>query len=90
MALFQPFPLSYPVWIALFVLLPLIVLWTFHFSYFRKQVRIFALAVLGSIVFSFPWDYIAIKKQIWVFEEPYIFGFWFLGLPVEEWFLSFL
>ena len=69
----------------MFVVVPLVVLWTLNFSYLKGHTKVFFLAVLGSIVFSFPWDFIAIQEKVWLFEEPYIFGVWLWGLPIEEW-----
>ena len=45
----------------------------------------FLLVVIGSIIFSVPWDYIAIRERIWYFTEQHIFGILLFGLPIEEW-----
>lgn len=85
MELLSPFPLSYITWILVFVAIPLVILWILNFDYFKKYLKIFILTSGGALLFSVPWDFIAIKEQIWMFEKPYIFGIWFLGLPIEEW-----
>lgn len=81
----SPFPYSYITWLSLFVIVPTIILWIFNFSYFSLHKKVFGLAILGSVIFSFPWDFIAIKEQIWLFEKPYIIGWHIIGLPIEEW-----
>ncbi len=85
MEILTPFPLSYLAWIGIFVVIPLVALWIFNFSYFKEHIKVFLLAIIGSIIFSFPWDFIAVKEQIWLFEEPYILGIWLAGLPLEDW-----
>lgn len=84
--MFTPFAYSYPIWILIFLVIPTLILWMLNFSYFTSHLKVFKLAILGAILFSLPWDFIAIKEQIWLFEKPYIFGLWILGLPIEEWF----
>lgn len=76
---------SYLVWLLIFAILPLILLWAVKFNTLKRYKIPILLAPLGAIIFSFPWDYIAIKEGIWYFSEPYIMGIWLLGLPIEEW-----
>lgn len=76
---------AYPVWLVIFVIIPILLLWIWKFAFLRKYKLVFLLAIIGSIIFSLPWDYIAITERIWYFEKPYILGIWFLGLPIEEW-----
>jgi lycopene cyclase domain-containing protein len=76
---------EYPFWLLIFVILPLAILWIFkHKNLMRYKLSLIS-CIIGSIIFSFPWDYIVIKKKIWYFTDPHIFGTWFLSLPVEEW-----
>lgn len=76
---------EYAIWLLIFVILPLVILWIIRFKDLKKYKIVFFLAPIGSIIFSLPWDYIAIKEKIWLFTEPHIFGIWLLGLPIEEW-----
>jgi lycopene cyclase domain-containing protein len=77
---------KYPLWLLIFVILPLSILWVIKFKDLKQYRIVFFLAPIGSIIFSLPWDYIAIKEKIWYFTKPHIFGIWLLGLPIEEWF----
>lgn len=77
---------EYPLWLLIFVVLPLAVLWIIKYRCLKEYKIVFFLAPIGSIIFSFPWDLIAINEKIWYFEEPHIFGINLLGLPIEEWF----
>ncbi|MEZ4180117.1 MAG: lycopene cyclase domain-containing protein [Candidatus Doudnabacteria bacterium] len=81
----SPFAYSYLIWILIFVIAPILLLWLFNFRYFIQQYKVFLWAILGAIIFSFPWDLISIREQIWLFEKPYIAGWWLFGLPIEEW-----
>lgn len=79
------FRYSYPVWLLIFVLLPLALIWFFQYRNLKRNIVPILLAPLGAIIFSFPWDYIAIRERIWYFTEPNIIGTWIFGLPIEEW-----
>ncbi len=85
MSIFSPFPYSYLVWLFIFNVIPLAILCFFNFDYFKKKKRIFLIAVIGAVIFSFPWDFIAIYEKIWYFEKPFVLGVYIMGLPIEEW-----
>ncbi|MBI3619961.1 lycopene cyclase domain-containing protein [Candidatus Roizmanbacteria bacterium] len=78
--------LSYPLWLFLFCVLPIVVVCLLEFKTIKKYKKVIALAITGSIIFSFPWDFIAIHEKIWYFTKPHIVGIWLGGLPIEEWF----
>lgn len=75
---------SYLIWLLLFVALPLVCLWGIYRDVLVRYWRIVFLAPIGSLIFSFPWDYISIQEHIWYFEKPYVVGIWIFGLPLEE------
>lgn len=77
--------LSYPLWLALFVLLPTLILWTLYWARLQPYARICVAAVIGALLISVPWDYVSVQERIWYFEQPHIIGLWLLGLPIEEW-----
>lgn len=79
--------MSYLLWLALFVLTPLIILWAMYFKTLKRYVRIYVIVVACVLVVSVPWDYISIKERIWYFTPPYIMDVWLLGIPIEEWML---
>ncbi len=74
----------YPLWLCIFVFLPLILIWLFEFKKLRKYGRVILLAEVASFIFATPWDMIAVKDKIWYFTEPHILGIWLFGLPIEE------
>src|SRR5438309_10848347 len=83
--------LSYPLWLLLFTIVPISILWIIKFNTLKKYYKVIAFAVVGSIVFSLPWDIIAIHERIWYFTQPHIFGIYIVGLPIEEWlFMTFV
>lgn len=75
---------SYPLWLLIFVIFPIIFIWFFKHKLLIKYFKAIGFAIIGAIIFSLPWDFIAIQERIWFYEKPYIFGVWFLGLPIEE------
>lgn len=76
---------EYLLWLFFFVLLPLSALWLWKWYALKSYAFLLPLTAAGSILFSFPWDYIAIRERIWYFTEPQIIGIWLFGLPIEEW-----
>lgn len=75
---------SYPIWLLLFVLLPVIFLVIYNYKRLKKYEKVLYLTLVGALTFSYPWDLIALNLRIWYFEPPHILGAWFLGLPLEE------
>lgn len=76
--------LTYPIWLFVFVFLPLILLWILKYKDLIKYKRVFFLALIGSSIFSIPWDIISVKESIWYFKEENILGIWLFELPIEE------
>jgi lycopene cyclase domain-containing protein len=77
---------SYPLWLLLFLVLPLVLLWTFKFQTFMKYKWVLVLVAIGCVGVSVPWDILSVNDRIWYFSEPHIVGIWLLGLPIEEYF----
>ena len=77
---------SYPIWLLLFLILPLLLLWGFKFQTLAKYKWVLALVVIGCLGISVPWDIMSVNDRIWYFSEPHIVGIWLLGLPIEEYF----
>ena len=75
---------SYPMWLAIFIILPLAALWTFGRRTLRKYARMLGLTAIGCLVVSVPWDILSVQGGIWYFKPPHIVGVWLLGLPIEE------
>jgi len=68
----------------LFVIIPLVILWLSFARVFKNYLPVFALCIIGSIIFSFPWDYLVIKERIWYFTAPFIIGVALFGVPIEN------
>ena len=75
---------SYPLWLLLFLTLPLALIWLFKFRTLLKYRVVLMLIALGCLIVSVPWDILSVNDHIWYFSEPYILGVWLLGLPIEE------
>jgi lycopene cyclase domain-containing protein len=75
---------SYPIWLALFVILPLALLWAFARHTLMKYARMLGFTVLGCLAVSVPWDILSVNDHIWYFQQPHVLGIWLLGLPLEE------
>ena len=77
-------PYSYPLWLCLFLIIPLGTLWKIKYKTLIKYKLVLALTTLGCLAVSIPWDILSVKDRIWYFAIPHILGAWVLGLPLEE------
>lgn len=75
---------SYPLWLLLFLTLPLGLIWGFKLRILIKYRMALLLTAMGCLFIAVPWDLLAVNDHIWYFSEPYILGIWLLGLPIEE------
>lgn len=71
--------------LAVFALLPLVLLWLKFWKTLVKKTRVVLGVVAGSVLFGWVWDLVAISNGVWGFSK--IIGIWFLGVPLEEWLL---
>lgn len=76
--------MTYIVWLSLCVWAPTLILWTFNCSYLSKFPRTLGFCVAGSLLFSVPWDIVAVRADIWHVFDSHILGVWIFGLPLEE------
>jgi lycopene cyclase domain-containing protein len=77
---------SYPIWLFLFLILPLLLLGAFKLRTLAKYKGVLVLVVIGCLGISVPWDIMSVNDRIWYFSEPHIVGVWLMGLPIEEYF----
>ena len=75
---------TYLQWLAVFLGLPLAVLWATHFRLLWSQRQAIGACVFWAVLFSVPWDWWAIRMGIWSFPSDTHLGFWRAGLPLEE------
>jgi len=81
--------MSYIDWLLVFFGVPLLIFWVMDPSIFVKYRKIILRIWVGSIVFAYPWDLLAISHKAWTFPKG-LSGIGFLGLPLEEWLWGFL
>lgn len=77
--------LSYWIWLAVYVFIPIIAILIWKKDLILKFKKTVLLGGIGSLVVAVPWDYFAIRDGLWWFPGSEILGVWFLGLPLEEW-----
>lgn len=75
---------TYILWLALFVWLPILIIYLFNREYINKYRNIFPYGIVSTLLFSIPWDWWAIKTNVWYFPPQNIVGVWFFGIPLEE------
>ncbi len=76
---------TYLIWLALFIALPLTLLWLIWPRVLWAQRRALAWTSLGALVGGWLWDGLAIQVGVWYYAPETIAGLWFLGMPLEEW-----
>ena len=76
--------MTYLYWLALFVVLPLLALWIWEWSYLIRYKLTLLYCVLLALIFSIPWDIWAVETQIWLFPADTNIGVWIAGLPLEQ------
>ena len=75
---------SYPLWLLLFLTLPLGLIWLVKFRTLLKYRVTLSLTTIGCLALAVPWDMLSVSDRLWYFSKPYILGARLLGLPVEE------
>ena len=77
---------TYPLWLAVFFILPLALLWAFNYRTLKKHAAVLGFTAAGCLAISVPWDILSVRDHIWTFRQPQILGVYLLGLPIEEYF----
>ncbi len=75
--------MSYLLWLAIFFGIPLLTFFLIDFRLFINHKKIFTKIIIGSFIFAYPWDILAIAHRAWSFPQGLI-GIYLLGLPLEE------
>lgn len=60
------------------------VLWLLFFKILKKYWKSILYAMFFALLFSIPWDILALRNQIWYFPKEGNLGILISGLPVEE------
>jgi lycopene cyclase domain-containing protein len=75
---------TYLIWLALFIGIPLLLLLIQHRALWQRRVAL-AWVVVGSLVGGWAWDALAVQLGLWYYDPNNLFGWWWFGLPLEEW-----
>jgi lycopene cyclase domain-containing protein len=75
---------TYLQWLAVFLGLPLAVMWATHFRLLWSQRRAILAGALWALLISVPWDWWAIRMRVWTFPSDTHLGLWVGGIPLEE------
>jgi lycopene cyclase domain-containing protein len=77
-------PLTYLLWLLIFIFLPLFALVVWQRQVWR-QWRALGLSLAGSLMGGWAWDAVAVRRGLWFYHPGNIVGVWIAGLPIEEW-----
>ena len=77
-------PLTYLLWLLLFIFLPLFALGVWQRRVWR-QWRALGLILAGALVGGWAWDALSVRLGVWFYAPGNIVGVWIAGLPIEEW-----
>lgn len=75
---------TYLIWLALFIGVPLLILLRWRRPIWAQR-RALGWTLVGSLVGGWVWDALAVRYDLWYYDEGHLAGPWFLGLPLEEW-----
>ncbi len=82
---------AYLTWLAVYVWLPLAVLWATHGSLVIRHKKTLAISALLSMAIGVPWDFFALATNTWSFPVHSVVGIYIFTLPIEEYcFMIFL
>ena len=75
---------TYLRWLAVFLALPLAVMWATRFRLLWSQRRAILASALWALLISVPWDWWAIRLGVWTFPSDTHLGVWIAEIPLEE------
>ena len=74
----------YSLLLVLTVLFPVSFSWSSRYAYVHNWLRAILAAIFMMLIFI-PWDVKFTQEGVWGFNEKYLLGMHFFGLPIEEW-----
>ncbi|MBK9710600.1 MAG: lycopene cyclase domain-containing protein [Kouleothrix sp.] len=77
--------LTYIIWLALFIGLPLLVLLAAARRALARRWRALAWVLAGALAGGWVWDVLAVRLGAWYYDPANILNIWLGGLPLEEW-----
>lgn len=78
-------PSTYLIWLACFIGVPLLALIIWRGGAIWQQRRAFFWMCVGSLVGGWIWDALAVLWGLWFYDPNHLIGWWWGGLPLEEW-----
>lgn len=76
--------MAYLIWLSIFVWLPTLLLFIFNFKLLWKYKITLLHVMFFALIFSIPWDLLAVNTHIWFFPTSNNLGIFIGGLPLEE------
>ena len=77
--------LTYVIWLALFIGLPLLALAIIARPALWRRRRALGWLLAGALVGGWAWDALAVRLGAWYYDPNNILNIWIGGLPIEEW-----
>jgi lycopene cyclase domain-containing protein len=77
--------LTYIIWLALFIGLPLLALAAVAPQALWRRRRALGWTLAGAVVGGWAWDALAVQLGAWYYEPGNILNLWIGSLPIEEW-----
>src|SRR3712207_1144842 len=77
--------LTYLIWLALFIGLPLLALAALAPRPLWRRRRALGWTLAGALVGGWAWDALAVRLGAWYYDSRNILNVWIGGLPLEEW-----
>jgi len=77
--------LTYMIWLALFIGLPLLALAISARRALWRRRRALFWVLAGALAGGWAWDALAVRLGAWYYDPNNILNFWIGGLPIEEW-----
>ena len=78
-------PYTYLIWLALFIGVPFLALVMWRGDALWQQRRALLWATLGALIGGWAWDALSVRVGVWTFDLNHLIGWWWAGLPLEEW-----
>ena len=77
--------LTYMIWLALFIGLPLLALAVAIRRALWRRRRALLWTLAGALAGGWAWDALAVRLGAWYYDSNNILNIWIGGLPIEEW-----
>ena len=76
---------TYLIWLVCFIGAPILALVIWRGRQLWQQRRALFWITLASLIGGWAWDAWAVRYELWTYDPNHIVGWWWAGLPLEEW-----